>query len=213
VSRAATVVVALGLALAATAVAPAPVGATTLVNETFSHPAPDNPNWLVGGMVGTSFVDPCLTAGTNRSQTPIPDCPANQAAIPAGGDPNGQGALRLTSDTGDDTGFVLYQDALPFTAGLDVTFSFYDYDTIPTFVSTGADGVSFFLADGSKPLTTPGASAAASATPRPPIRSPSMASSAATSASGSTSTATSVTIWRGGEPVVTSATVGFTPTM
>lgn len=39
---------------------------------------------------------------------------------------------------------------------MDVTFSFYDYDTIPTFVSTGADGVSFFLADGSKPLTTPG---------------------------------------------------------
>jgi uncharacterized repeat protein (TIGR01451 family) len=51
---------------------------------------------------------------------------------------------------------VLYQDALPFTAGLDVTFSFYDYDTVPTFVSSGADGVSFFLADGSQPLEVPG---------------------------------------------------------
>lgn len=51
---------------------------------------------------------------------------------------------------------MLYQDALPFTAGLDVTYSFYDYDTVPTFVSTGADGVSFFLADGSQPLTVPG---------------------------------------------------------
>ena len=125
-SRAAAVVVALGLALVAAAVSPAPVGATTLVDGTFSHTTPDNPNWLVGGMVGTNFVDPCLTAGTNTSQTPIPDCPANQPAIPAGGDTNGQGALRLTSDTDDDTGFVLYQDALSFTAGLDVTFSFYD---------------------------------------------------------------------------------------
>ena len=155
-SRAATVVVALSLTLAAVTAAPAPAGATTLVSETFSHSTPDNPNWLVGGMVGTNSVDPCLTAGTNTSQNPIPDCPASQPAIAAGGDPNGQGALRLTSNADDDTGFVLYQDALPFTAGLDVTFSFYDYDTIPTFVSSGADGVSFFLADGSQPLTTPG---------------------------------------------------------
>ena len=78
-SRAATVAVALGLTLAAVAVAPAPVGATTLVNETFSHNTPDNSNWLVGGMVGTNFVDPCLTAGTNTSQTPVPDCPGTPA--------------------------------------------------------------------------------------------------------------------------------------
>ena len=155
-SRAATVLVALGLTLAALAAASAPAGATTLVYETFSHGTPDNPNWLVGGMVGTNSVSPCLTAGTNTSQSPIPGCPANQPAIPAGGDPNGQGALRLTSNTDDNTGFVLYQDALPFTAGLDVTFSFYDYDTVPTFVSSGADGVSFFLADGSQPLRVPG---------------------------------------------------------
>jgi uncharacterized repeat protein (TIGR01451 family) len=156
VTRATPLVLALVLALGAAAVAPAPAAATTLVNETFSHGTPDNPNWLVGGMVGTNSVSPCLTAGTNTAQSPIPGCPANQAAIPAGGDASGQGALRLTSNTGDNTGFVLYQDALPFTAGLDVTFSFYDYATIPTFVSTGADGVSFFLADGSQPLVTPG---------------------------------------------------------
>lgn len=147
-TRAARVVVAMALTLAAVAVAPAPASATTLVNETFTHSKPDNPNWLVGGMVDTNSVSPCLTAGTDTSQTPIPGCPRNQPSIPAGGDANGQGALRLTSNVGDNTGFVLYQDALPFTAGLDLTFSFYDYNTIPTFVSTGADGVSFFLADG-----------------------------------------------------------------
>ncbi|HTU85335.1 MAG TPA: Ig-like domain-containing protein [Solirubrobacteraceae bacterium] len=155
-TRAAAVLVGLVLALAAGAGLAAPAGATTLVNETFSHGTPDNPNWLVGGLVGTNSVNPCLTAGTNTSQSPIPGCPANQPAIPAGGDPNGQGALRLTSDTGNNTGFVLYQDALPFTAGLDVTFSFYDYDTVPTSVGSGADGVSFFLADGSQPLVSPG---------------------------------------------------------
>ena len=155
-TRAATRIVALALALAAMAVSAATAGATTLVNETFSHSTPDNPNWLVGGLLGTDSDNPCLTAGTNTSQSPIPGCPANQPAIPTGGDPNGQGALRLTSDADDNTGFVLYKDALPFTAGLDVTFSFYDYDTVPTFVSSGADGLSFFLADGSQSLVTPG---------------------------------------------------------
>lgn len=155
-TRAATRLVAVVLALVAVALPAGTAGATTLVDETFSHATPDNPNWLVGGLVNTTSVSPCLTAGTNASQSPIPGCPANQPAIPAGGDPGGQGALRLTSNTGNNTGFVLYQDALPFTAGLDVTFSFYDYDSIPTSTGTGADGVSFFLADGSKPLVTPG---------------------------------------------------------
>jgi uncharacterized repeat protein (TIGR01451 family) len=156
VTRAAAVVVALALALAAVAVRAAPASATLLVNETFSSATANNPNWLVGGLVNTSPVSPCLTAGTNTSQIPIPGCPANQPAIPAGGDPNGQGALRLTSNTSNNTGFVLYQAALPFTAGLDVTFSFYDYDSVSTTVGTGADGVSFFLADGSQPLVSPG---------------------------------------------------------
>ena len=155
-TRAAMVVVALALALAAVVVRAAPANATLLVNETFSNATADNPNWLVGGLVNTNPVSPCLTAGTNASQTPVPGCPANQPAIPAGGDPIGQGALRLTSDTGNNTGFVLYPDALPFTAGLDLTFSIYDYDSVRTSAGTGADGVSFFLADGSQALVTPG---------------------------------------------------------
>ena len=65
-TRAARVVLALvlALALAAAAVPAVPAGATLLVNETFSHGTPDNPNWLVGGMVATKSVSPCLTAGT-----------------------------------------------------------------------------------------------------------------------------------------------------
>jgi uncharacterized repeat protein (TIGR01451 family) len=143
----ATLAVALG---AAALLAPAS-GATNLINESFTHGAVSNPNFLVGGTVGNESFKPCLTAGTNTAQTPIPGCPAGQPSIPSGGDPDGQGALRLTSNAGNSTGFILYESALPFTAGLDVTFSFFAYN------GSGADGTTFFLSDGSKPLTTPGA--------------------------------------------------------
>ena len=63
----------------------------------------------------------------------------------------GDGALRLTSNNGFSSGFILYQDALPLTAGLDIRFSFYAYN------GSGADGFSFFVADGAENLTQPGA--------------------------------------------------------
>ena len=73
---------------------------------------------------------------------------------PAGGEPDRPG--RPAAHVGHreyNTGFVLYPDALPFTAGLDLTFSIYDYDSVRTSAGTGADGVSFFLADGSQALS------------------------------------------------------------
>ncbi len=155
-TRAAMVVAALWLALAAIALSAVPAGATTLVDETFTHATLSNPNRLVGGMVNTNSVSPCLTAGTDTSQAPIPGCPGGQPLDSRRRRSRRPGALRLTANTGNTTGFALYQAALPFTAGLDVTFSFFDYNSIPTFVGTGADGVSFFLADGSKPLVSPG---------------------------------------------------------
>ena len=82
---------------------------------------------------------------------PIPGCPLGQPSLPAGGDPDGDGALRLTSNNSFSSGFILYQDALPLTAGLDIRFSFYAYN------GTGADGFSFFVADGAQNLTKPGA--------------------------------------------------------
>ncbi|MBV8999900.1 MAG: hypothetical protein JO304_12615, partial [Solirubrobacterales bacterium] len=59
-TRVAKVVGALALAIAALALGAAPAGATLLVNETFSHSTADNPNWLVGGLVNTTTVLPCL---------------------------------------------------------------------------------------------------------------------------------------------------------
>ncbi len=156
-TRARTLLVTLVAAIACAVPASAQAIGTPLVRETFANSTLSNPNFLVGGEIDTTPTSPCLTAGTDTAQAPIPGCHANQPSIPVGGDPEGQGTLRLTSNGNDTTGFVLYQAALPFTAGLDVTFSYYAYHAVETDTGFGADGVSFFLADGSQPLHIPGA--------------------------------------------------------
>ena len=143
--RAATAIAAVVLCGLAAA---APASAAELIRDSFQYGTVDNPNYLVGGLSWT----PCLTASQDLNQRPIPGCPLNEPSLPADGDPNGDGALRLTSNGNDMAGDILYQDALPLTAGLDVRFSFYAYN------GTGADGFSFFVADGSVNLTQPGAS-------------------------------------------------------
>jgi uncharacterized repeat protein (TIGR01451 family) len=127
--------------------------ANVLFNETFTHPTVSVPGLSVGSTTaGGVFKQACLTASTNTTQTPIPGCTAGQAAIPAGGDPNGSGALRLTDNENDVAGYVVYNVSLPLTEGLNITFDYYSYDTraIP------ADGLSFFLVNGNTTLTQPG---------------------------------------------------------
>ena len=125
----------------------APASAAELIQDSFKNSTVNNPNYLVGGSAWT----PCLTASQLLNQVPVPGCPLGQPSLPAGGDPDGDGALRLTSNNGFSSGFILYQDALPLTAGLDIRFSFYAYN------GSGADGFSFFVADGAENLTQPGA--------------------------------------------------------
>ena len=121
--------------------------AAQLIQDSFQNSTVTNPNYLVGGSAWT----PCLTASQLLNQVPIPGCPLGQPSLPDGGDPDGDGALRLTSNNGFSSGFILYQDALPLTAGLDIRFSFFAYN------GSGADGFSFFVADGAQNLTQPGA--------------------------------------------------------
>jgi len=131
--------------------------AEQLFNESFVYPTVTLPGLTVGHSGGGHpFQQVCLTASTNSSQTPIPGCSSGQAAIPAGGDPSGAGALRLTDNEGSVAGFVLYNVPLPLTGGLDVHFDLYSYDTTTAGLGP-ADGVSFFLVDGSTNLTKPGA--------------------------------------------------------
>src|SRR5262249_14695640 len=55
--------------------------------------------------------------------------------------------------TGGNQGFALYQNALPTSGGLDITFNQAQWGTS----SVPGDGLAFFLVDGNTTLTQPGA--------------------------------------------------------
>ena len=142
------VVVLAAAGLSVSGVAPALAAGTTLLTETFRGSSV-HPGFV---SVGTSF-KPCLTASQDARQSPVPGCPAGQPGMPPAGDPVGSGALRLTGTGNAGTGSLLYDRALPFSAGLEVRF-----DHAVQGGSWGTGGITFFLSDGSKPLTDPGAS-------------------------------------------------------
>ncbi|KHK56147.1 pilus assembly protein PilY [Ralstonia sp. A12] len=113
----------------------------------------------------------CLTAGNNTGT--IPACSGlsyYSGKTQVGGttgrlpDQPGSGALRLTNgDTGagtngnSQTGAVVSNFTFPTNQGLQVTFTTVTYGgnayKNANGVKSGADGISFFLADGSKPAT------------------------------------------------------------
>jgi hypothetical protein len=121
-----------------------------LTSETFQNGAVADPSVWVNGGTGAPVVGQwpgvaCLTAGDNISATPIPGC-ANPAL-----DTPGSGVLRLTTNAGDETGFALFNSPISAAGGLDIAFTQYQWG------GDGADGISFFIVDGSTNLTTPGA--------------------------------------------------------
>lgn len=65
------------------------------------------------------------------------------------------GFLELTDAGNDRSGAVLFDQALPAEEGVEVTFDTYQYGS--TSLPNPADGISFFLVDGSGGLTAPGA--------------------------------------------------------
>ncbi|KAM3115207.1 hypothetical protein [Phormidesmis sp. 146-33] len=99
--------------------------------------------WLFGSSAGTSLG---LTArGTITPSTN--GLPGFATAI----DTAGNGALRLTSAGGNQSSFVIFNEAISSGQGLSITFDFFSYG------GSGADGISFFLIDGSQSPTTAGA--------------------------------------------------------
>lgn len=115
------------------------VSASLIFTESFKNNAATDSQWVIGG----SNFTPCLTA-SGGSSAPIQSCRGAS-------DTNGRGALRLTDAANSASGFLLYNRALPSTAGLDISFDQFQYS------GSGADGIDFFLTDGSFPLTAPGA--------------------------------------------------------
>jgi hypothetical protein len=126
---------AVGLSLPASAAAGA---GTPLLEDSFTDPTVRATNYVKGGVGFT----PCLTAAGSGTSVIGRCAGASDAA--------GSGALRLTQAVNEQSGFLLYNKALPTKAGLDITFMMYQY------AGTAADGISFFLTDGSKALTQAG---------------------------------------------------------
>jgi type IV pilus assembly protein PilY1 len=91
----------------------------------------------------------CLTAGTssnnNSSISNIPGCNLSSP------DTVGQGALRLTPAAKAQHGAIVSNYTFPSSQGLDVTFTTYSYGGKPysPYGPAAADGISFFLMDGS----------------------------------------------------------------
>ncbi|MFR9724129.1 lectin-like domain-containing protein [Streptomyces sp. MS19] len=145
---------ALGLtaaALVAPSVAQAqPVG-PPLVDETFTGATADADFLAYGSACLTGApADGALPPGGH----PLGGCPAaSEGPVPP---PDGApyGYLRLTDASRDQAGAVLHEQAIPATRGLVTTFEQWQYGGA---TEVPADGISFFLIDGSASLTAPGA--------------------------------------------------------
>lgn len=110
---------------------------TTLASDSFTHPVTTSNNWTSIANSNASYGRACLTASSNPSASPIGGC--GPSAI----DTDGSGALRLTTNTGDQVGTVYNTSSLPTSQGLDIVFDTYQWNTTST---TPADGISFVLA-------------------------------------------------------------------
>ncbi len=121
---------------------------TELIDETFSG----------GHVADSAFIalqDACLTGAANNSSPPagasnLSHCGAHQSGpVPTMGAADGW--LQLTDAAQNRKGGIVYNQALPATGGLVVTFDQAQYG------GTAADGIVFFLTDGSVNLTEVGA--------------------------------------------------------
>ncbi len=141
-----------GSVLLLLAASSSPVAAQrVLFEETFANPQVNNRedfNYGIGGL-GTSD-PPCLTAAplqeappTTGTRVGIPGCPTDTTNAGILPDPVGTGTLRLTPSKNNQAAFVLFNQLIPSTEGLVITFDFFIYNGS----SPGADGISFFLID------------------------------------------------------------------
>ena len=121
---------------------PAITDATGLTSETFSGVSTAANAWISGGSGGSVA---CMTAATTSASNSIPAC--------SGGpyDSIGNGVLQLTPDLGARSGFAFYNTPVSTSQGLQIQFNMAQYG------GNGADGISFFLINGTANPTVPGA--------------------------------------------------------
>ena len=144
----------------ATAGVTAPVRADQrpLATEAFSTAAPPNA-WVAAATAGAlskrTTALPCLTASTDVLLTPLRGCAAGSPGLPPAGDVPGAGVLRLTDNQNYEASIAVDHAPQPYDVGLIADFDMYMYSKGAT--NAAADGVSFFILDGSASVSTPGA--------------------------------------------------------
>lgn len=147
-----TLILALLAAVLVVAPAQQAEAATVLVREGFGGASVPDPAWqpLDSG---------CLTrasAAPPSGSSTLGVC-ANRTAAPAQAtDP---GFLQLTDNRTNAKGGAVYNRPIPATGGIDVLFDQYQYGA--SLSLAGADGIGFFLTDGSRTLTAAGAAGGA----------------------------------------------------
>src|SRR5271154_5814453 len=119
---------------------PTAQGVSLLYSQDFAGTSTQAGDWIAGGKA-------CLTAAKGKVTGGIPGCGAKTP------DKAGSGALSLTGNGENESGFVLYQHPLTAGQGADIQFDMYQYHSLK---AHGADGLSFFLVDGSASPTAPG---------------------------------------------------------
>ncbi|TYK43976.1 lectin-like domain-containing protein [Actinomadura decatromicini] len=124
----------------------------SLLNESFTGATADS------RFIG--YGSACLTgaargkAPAEGSNHPLRGCRRDPAGpVPPGGAAR-HGYLQLTDAHPEQTGAVLFDSPLSARDGIEATFEQWQYGNT---TRSPADGISFFLTDGSRRLTTPGA--------------------------------------------------------
>ncbi|MFT2707703.1 Ig-like domain-containing protein [Clavibacter zhangzhiyongii] len=143
---AALVAAAVGAALLVSLPAQTATAASQLIRESFTGTSVADAAWKP---LGSACLTRASTAPASGSST-LGVCGSRTQAPPASANP---GALQLTDNRASAVGGVIYDSAIPASGGLDISFDQYQYGTS----SGGADGIGFFLTDGSVPLTSAGA--------------------------------------------------------
>ena len=146
---------AVALLLVLAALSPHGAAAATLFSEPFTNATAFG--WLYGSS-GTPQTQPCLTASQATVSGSVPGCPkrdsrgvnatgGNGGTLP---DAVGQGALRLTDQGTNQSGFVLYNTPISTAQGIQIAFDYYSY------AGSGADGLGLLIVDGSQSPATAG---------------------------------------------------------
>ncbi|MEV3861376.1 hypothetical protein AB0J38_44605 [Streptomyces sp. NPDC050095] len=111
--------------------------------EAFTGSSFDAKSWYSSaGTKGTGFA--CLTGATGE-KGPLKACADGTP------DPEGKGALRLTSNKPNQNGFIVTRDPIPADRGLSLTLDYASYDAKG---GRGADGLAVMLLDGAEALPT-----------------------------------------------------------